>query len=685
MVLCLLDVARIACVKHGFTEAPGLVKFEQEIDRELVAERDQAQKQQQAEIASGLLASSTSPGPNNGVEPSIFDTGRDGLRKGSRPGLASTMSPATDELILRYCKHKKEQAAREKQAAELEASLSADAGEHESVGAIEAPQAHIASELERDSIEPEAMIIEAVAADSTTSGPDGQATNSDKASPGYDIEKNQDKTAATTDDDSESCTSTGQSKQAALERVDSLDSGEGRTESASTSHTVANSIDRKDNSPSSIPALIKRSNSCLSVMSSIGTQSELSSSRSSLFSNPDVTSSNKRNHITSDLDGKVMRIAKSYYGKGARKGVTRLSEGKYRIADRIVFVRLLKGHRVMVRIGGGWDTLENFLFRHKSDPSQVIDVDNLLPIESKMTFEKQQNPHQPTTPNRISKLPYYRRSDSASSTNLSVSNSITTTVSTDTSSALATPMRFRTNSNVHRGNNFDSFVSGKESNSAINGARNNESPYLVINRGHKSALPRNRPFDVARGQSQTNIYVKDSGDSGTQQHGNSSRVIGRASTGRVVNEHLKVTGRKLSGSANLYPATLTSRPASTGIVSSHITPKNAAQLSRSKVASSTTNLNAIRGSNKKQEAFSKLGRSNDSLQAPAYFKSQIPSSKQTHVVHNNSTETGDIKMIMNKSKKSAINNTTDIRQDRKFESRIARQTLRTSLSQPNYQ
>lgn len=45
MVLCLLDVARIACVKHGFTEAPGLVKFEQEIDRELAAELAAASKQ----------------------------------------------------------------------------------------------------------------------------------------------------------------------------------------------------------------------------------------------------------------------------------------------------------------------------------------------------------------------------------------------------------------------------------------------------------------------------------------------------------------------------------------------------------------------------------------------------------------------------------------------------------------
>ncbi|CAG2116096.1 unnamed protein product [Medioppia subpectinata] len=32
VVLCLLEIARIACTKHSFSPAPGLVQFEQEID-----------------------------------------------------------------------------------------------------------------------------------------------------------------------------------------------------------------------------------------------------------------------------------------------------------------------------------------------------------------------------------------------------------------------------------------------------------------------------------------------------------------------------------------------------------------------------------------------------------------------------------------------------------------------------
>lgn len=44
----------------------------------------------------------------------------------------------------------------------------------------------------------------------------------------------------------------------------------------------------------------------------------------------------------------------------------RLSEGQYVVAGKIVFIRLLKGKHVMVRVGGGWDTLEHFLTRHES-------------------------------------------------------------------------------------------------------------------------------------------------------------------------------------------------------------------------------------------------------------------------------------------------------------------------------
>ncbi|XP_047027710.1 GAS2-like protein 1 [Helicoverpa zea] len=62
--------------------------------------------------------------------------------------------------------------------------------------------------------------------------------------------------------------------------------------------------------------------------------------------------------------------------------VKKVGEGRYNIAGRNVFIRLLKGRHMMVRVGGGWDTLEHFLSRH--EPCQVRLVTpgrrDLLPV-----------------------------------------------------------------------------------------------------------------------------------------------------------------------------------------------------------------------------------------------------------------------------------------------------------------
>ncbi|XP_024085606.1 growth arrest-specific protein 2-like isoform X1 [Cimex lectularius] len=76
-----------------------------------------------------------------------------------------------------------------------------------------------------------------------------------------------------------------------------------------------------------------------------------------------------------DLDIKVKsvaRVAQKQCQCGTRCDklkVKKVGEGKYNIAGRNVFVRLLKGRHMMVRVGGGWDTLEHFLQRH--DPCQA--------------------------------------------------------------------------------------------------------------------------------------------------------------------------------------------------------------------------------------------------------------------------------------------------------------------------
>ncbi|KAL0272958.1 UNVERIFIED_CONTAM: hypothetical protein PYX00_005750 [Menopon gallinae] len=81
-----------------------------------------------------------------------------------------------------------------------------------------------------------------------------------------------------------------------------------------------------------------------------------------------------RNEI-SELDRKVAqatKIAQKHCHcdneKCSKLAVKKVGDGKYNIAGRNVFVRLLKGRHMMVRVGGGWDTLEHFLLRH--DPCQ---------------------------------------------------------------------------------------------------------------------------------------------------------------------------------------------------------------------------------------------------------------------------------------------------------------------------
>ncbi|XP_029184973.2 microtubule-associated protein futsch-like [Acropora millepora] len=61
----------------------------------------------------------------------------------------------------------------------------------------------------------------------------------------------------------------------------------------------------------------------------------------------------------SELDKKVCKMAQDYN----IKIVQRLKEGKYIILGRIMFVRMLNDH-MLVRIGGGWDTLEHYLMTH---------------------------------------------------------------------------------------------------------------------------------------------------------------------------------------------------------------------------------------------------------------------------------------------------------------------------------
>ena len=45
--------------------------------------------------------------------------------------------------------------------------------------------------------------------------------------------------------------------------------------------------------------------------------------------------------------------------------IEKIADGKYKIGENrvLIFVRVMRNH-VMVRVGGGWDTLENYIQKH---------------------------------------------------------------------------------------------------------------------------------------------------------------------------------------------------------------------------------------------------------------------------------------------------------------------------------
>ncbi|KAM4051114.1 GAS2-like protein 1 [Anomaloglossus baeobatrachus] len=66
----------------------------------------------------------------------------------------------------------------------------------------------------------------------------------------------------------------------------------------------------------------------------------------------------------------------------------KVSEGKYQVGDSntLIFVRVLRSH-VMVRVGGGWDTLEHYLDKH--DPCRCQFVSHRAPASRPITFSPQ--------------------------------------------------------------------------------------------------------------------------------------------------------------------------------------------------------------------------------------------------------------------------------------------------------
>nr|XP_056702883.1 GAS2-like protein 3 [Euleptes europaea] len=108
-----------------------------------------------------------------------------------------------------------------------------------------------------------------------------------------------------------------------------------------------------------------------------------------------------------------------------RFSIEYLSEGRYRLGDRILFIRMLHGKHVMVRVGGGWDTLQGFLLKY--DPCRVLQFATLEQkilafqkgASSEMVPDSARAP-QPPLMNPISAVDTYQKQNSKPSTPVSV-------------------------------------------------------------------------------------------------------------------------------------------------------------------------------------------------------------------------------------------------------------------------
>ncbi|XP_054476405.1 growth arrest-specific protein 2 isoform X1 [Anoplopoma fimbria] len=74
--------------------------------------------------------------------------------------------------------------------------------------------------------------------------------------------------------------------------------------------------------------------------------------------------------------------------------VERHSQGRYRVGEKMLFIRMLHNKHVMVRVGGGWETFESYLLKH--DPCRMLQVSRVegktSPISSKSPNIKDLSP-----------------------------------------------------------------------------------------------------------------------------------------------------------------------------------------------------------------------------------------------------------------------------------------------------
>uniref|UniRef100_A0A3P8YZG0 Growth arrest-specific 2a n=1 Tax=Esox lucius TaxID=8010 RepID=A0A3P8YZG0_ESOLU len=68
--------------------------------------------------------------------------------------------------------------------------------------------------------------------------------------------------------------------------------------------------------------------------------------------------------------------------------VERQSQGRYRVGEKMLFIRMLHNKHVMVRVGGGWETFESYLLKH--DPCRMLQISR---VEGKASVMSPKSPN----------------------------------------------------------------------------------------------------------------------------------------------------------------------------------------------------------------------------------------------------------------------------------------------------
>ncbi|MGH0126638.1 UNVERIFIED_CONTAM: hypothetical protein FKN15_030194 [Acipenser sinensis] len=96
---------------------------------------------------------------------------------------------------------------------------------------------------------------------------------------------------------------------------------------------------------------------------------------------PSPTKSPGRKSTGKLLDDAVKHISEDPRCKCPNRFCVEMqSQGRYRVGEKILFIRMLNNKHVMVRVGGGWETFESYLLKH--DPCRMLQISR---VEGKMS------------------------------------------------------------------------------------------------------------------------------------------------------------------------------------------------------------------------------------------------------------------------------------------------------------